>query len=451
MEAAAGEFVIAHATCNISRRAAVVVGSFVLSVVLMSSAQAQTFTVIHSFTNGADGRDPFAGLSIDRAGNLYGTAARGGLSNCDGGNGCGVVFKLTNHNGNWTFSTLHEFNGNDGLSPQARVIVGPDGNLYGTTVSGGNLDLCDEEFGGCGVVFKLSPPPSICRSITCPWTETVLYAFSGNDGALPYNEVIFDQAGNLYGTTELGGPGNPGCDPYGVLGCGNVFELSPAPASWTENVLYNFQSNGIDGVEPMSNLIFDSAGNLYGATVAGGTTNGGTIFELSPSSRGWNESVLFGQFNVNNGTGEEPWGGVIFDPQGNLYGTTSYGSYYGDTAGTIFKMTPGSGGWNYDVLYTIPSIDPQIGGPVASLTRDAAGNLYGTTRTGGVTGSGQVFKISPDGTFTSLHDFLGGADGCGPQSNVAIDSHGNLYGTATFCGARNNCSIGCGTVWEITP
>ncbi|MFZ0314718.1 MAG: choice-of-anchor tandem repeat GloVer-containing protein [Candidatus Korobacteraceae bacterium] len=442
---------MAHATGNTSKLAAIALASFVLSVVLMSSAAAQTFTVLHNFTNGADGRDPFAGLSMDRAGNLYGTAARGGLTNCDGGNGCGVVFKLSNHNGGWTFSTLLEFNGTDGLSPQARVIVGPDGNLYGTTVNGGtNGEDCVELASGCGVVFKLTPPPNICRSTTCPWNETVLYNFSGDDGAFPYNEVVFDEAGNLYGTTEMGGTSGL-CNPYGIFGCGNVFKLSPAQG-WMENILYEFQSNGTDGVEPMSNLIFDAVGNLYGATVNGGTTGGGTIFELSSSGGSWNESVLFGQFTLSNSTGEQPWGGVIFDPQGNLYGTTSYGSYYGDTAGTIFKMTPGSGSWSYDVLYTIPSIDPQIGGPVASLTSDAAGNLYGTTRTGGVNGDGQVFKITPDGTFTSLHDFLGGSDGCEPQSNVVIDSHGNLYGTATFCGeARNNCSIGCGTVWEITP
>lgn len=414
----------------------------------ISAAQAQTFTVLHSFTNGADGRDPFAGLSMDRAGNLYGTAARGGLPNCDSGNGCGTVFKLTNHNGNWIFSSLYEFNGTDGVSPFARVIVGPDGNLYGTTVDGGNVNDCFGIDAGCGLVFKLTPPPNICRGTSCPWNEAVIYAFSGNDGAFPYSEVVFDQAGNLYGTTLLGG--TSGLCTYG-LGCGNVFELSPAQGSWTEQVLYNFQDNGSDGTQPASNLIFDAAGSLYGATTAGGTTNAGTIFELSPTAGGWNETVLFGQFDGHNGTGVEPWGGVIFDPAGNLYGTTSYGNYNDDTAGTIFKMTPGSGGWNFDVLYTIPSIDPQIGGPVASLTRDAAGNLYGTSRTGGVNGAGQVFKISPDGTYTSLHDFLGGADGCEPQSNVVIDSQGNLYGTATFCGARTNCSIGCGTVWEITP
>ncbi len=423
--------------------------SALLLVFAAAESQAQTFHVIHSFTNGADGRDPFAGLSMDRAGNLYGTAARGGITNCDGGNGCGTVFKLANHHGNWIFSTLHEFNGQDGAEPWARVIVGSDGNLYGTTTAGGNNELCNSFFGGCGVVFKLSPPASICRSTSCPWNETLLYDFSGNDGAFPYNEVVFDQVGNLYGTTEMGGPSSP-CG-YDFLGCGNVFELSPAQGSWTENVLYNFQSNGTDGVEPMSNLIFDAAGNLYGATTSGGTTNGGTIFKLSPSGGGWTESVLFGQFDVNNGTGELPWGGVIFDPAGNLHGTTSYGSYYGNTAGTVFEMTPGTGGWNYDVVYTFPTHSPQIGGPTVGLTSDAAGNLYGTTRTGGAFDAGQIFKISPDGTFTSLHDFMGGADGCGPQSNVLIDNQGNLYGTAAFCGQRNICSIGCGVVWEITP
>ena len=412
------------------------------------AAQAQTYQVLHYFTNGADGREPVAGLSMDGAGNLYGTASLGGANYC-GGNGCGVVFKLTKHAGGWVFSTLYNFSGDDGRLPSARVIFGPDGNLYGTTPDGGNNDLCTELFGGCGVVFKLSPPPSICRSTSCPWTETVLHRFNGDDGALPSNEVVFDHAGNLYGTTEFGGTNNQCLDGYG-LGCGNVFQLTPAQGPWTETVLYNFLSNGSDGTQPLSNLIFDGSGNLYGTTSAGGTTGAGTVFELTPSGGGWNESVLFGQFTLNNNTGEEPVGGVIFDPAGNLYGTTSYGSYYGDTAGTVFKMTPGSGGWAYDVLYTIPSNEPQIGGPVAGLTRDAAGNLYGTTRTGGMYGAGQVFKITSDGSVTSLHDFVG-YDGCGPASNVILDSQGNLYGTAAFCGQRNNCSIGCGVVWEITP
>ena len=431
--------------------AAVLAGLLVLCIVQPQKAQAQTYQVLHYFTDGADGREPAAGVTMDQAGNLYGTASYGGAHYC-GGNGCGVVFKMTKLGSAWVLNTLYNFSGNDGQSPEARVVIGPDGNLYGTTFNGGNAGAaCDELFEGCGVVFKLNPPPTNCRSSACPWIETVLHHFSGDDGAFPSNEVVFDQAGSLYGTTQEGGT-NGGCNPYRIFGCGNVFQLSLVNGVWHENVLYNFQDTGGDGTQPSSNLIFDGSGNLYGTTTLGGATGAGTVFQLTPASPFWNENILYGQFGLPNG--EDPWGGVIFDPAGNLYGTTSYGNYYGDTAGTIFKLTPGNPSWGFDLLYTIPSINPQIGGPVATLTRDAAGNLYGTTRTGGAQGAGQLFKITPDGVFTSLHDFcLGGfpcTDGAGPESNVIIDSHGNLYGTAA--GGGSGChGDGCGVVWEITP
>ena len=165
--------------------------------------------MLHTFTNGADGRDPAAGLTMNRSGNLYGTAAYGGRTNCDQENGCGTVFKLTKVQGGWVFSTLYQFNYSDGMAPAARVIFGPDGSLYGTTEFGGNSNpTCENLFSGCGVVFKLSPPPTTCRSTSCPWNEKVLYNFTGDDGAFPENEVAFDSTGSLYGTTQFGGTAN---------------------------------------------------------------------------------------------------------------------------------------------------------------------------------------------------------------------------------------------------
>src|ERR1039458_1245377 len=172
------------------------------TLLVPNAVNAQTFSVIHTFTGGTDGGIPIAGLTIDSAGNLYGTTVGGGMRKpaCGGSFGCGVVFKLSQHNGSWVLSTLYQFRaGNDGAGPVSRVIFGPNGRLYGTTEVGG-IGCTDNT--GCGTVFSLAPPITVCRSIICSWTETVLYRFTGaSDGANPLSEVVFDRGGNLYGTT----------------------------------------------------------------------------------------------------------------------------------------------------------------------------------------------------------------------------------------------------------
>jgi len=278
-----------------------------------------TEKVLHNFNNnGSDGHDPQAGFLIDAAGNLYGTTAHGGIHCYDGDEGCGTAFEMSpREGGGWTETVLHNFGRpSDGYYPCAGLVMDAAGNLYGTTSWGGIHGETS------GTIFELSPREGGA------WAETVLHNFgNGHDGTLPHAGLIFDAAGNLYGTTYLGG----------LYGDGTVFELSPLQGGgWTESVLHSFGS-GTDGMEPLGSLILDSSGNLYGTTAYGGAHNGGIIFELSPQQGGgWSESILhhFGK----DADGVNPSGSLISDSSGNLYGTTQSGGIH--NGGTIFLVTP---------------------------------------------------------------------------------------------------------------
>ena len=401
-----------------------------LMVLVIVPAQAQTYHILHSFTGGAGGGYAQAGVTIDRAGNLYGTTASGGPYQYNG-----TVYELKLRNGNWTLSTLYNFGSggnNDGAVPYAGVVFGPDGNLYGTTSGGGST--------GNGTVFKLSPPARACQNVSCSWTETILHQFmGGGDGATPYyGNLTFDAAGNLYGQTSAGGASNLG--PCHRGGCGTVFELSPSNGSWTETIIHAFGGN--DGDFPLSGVTLDQAGNVYGTTSLGGqnmchNSACGTVYELTHTGSGWAETFLY---NFSLADGDTPDGGLTFDASGNLYGTTS------NDEATVFKLTPSGGSWSYSLAYNIGGTDDQYG-PRDTLVMDAAGNLYGTTVEQYAVGT--VFKLTPAGdgswTYTLLHAFLGD-DGEFPVGSVAIDANGNLYGTTSAGGLYGN-----GVVWEITP
>ena len=419
---------------------------FVLTVVAVPAAQAQNFSVIHQFSGGQDGASPDAGLTMDAAGSLYGTASSGGDTggNCatDQG-GCGTVFKLAHKGSGRIFDPLYSFQGgNDGANPFARVIIGSDGSVYGTTRQGGGSGCGGS---GCGTVFRLRPPATACKTALCPWTETVLYRFTGgSDGAVPSNgDLVFDKAGNLYGTTLQGGSGS--CN-GGT--CGVVYKLTPSNGEWTESVLYSF-TGGSDGGNPNAGVIFDKVGNLYGAATYGGNLacnapyGCGTIFQLTSSGSGWAENVLY---TFQGGSdGANPQGGLIFDPSVNLYGTTPSGGSGG--GGTVFVLTPSNGGWTFGVVYGFTG-SGNSPGPHDSLIMDVAGNLYGTTYQNGANGQGSVFYLAPFGggwTAASLHDFTGGSDGGNPAGSVVLDASGNLYST-TFDGGA-----GQGVVFEIKP
>ena len=417
----------------------------VLAVIATQATQAQTFQVIHNFTGGADGAAPWAGLTMDQAGNFYGTSPYLGQ------HGQGTVFKLSRVGSGWDVNPLYSFSGGlGGGNPFSAVIFDGAGNLYGTTGYGGIGDN-----GGYGTIFSVRPPGTHCSTSDCRGTKTVLYTFAGgSDGATP-NEyggsLVFDKAGNIYGTTTNGGLQE--CDNKGAPqpGCGTVFQLSPSGSGWTKSVLYRFTGGG-DGAWPTSRLIFDQAGNLYGTAIIGGVQGGcqfvgyygcGVVFKLSPSGSGWTESVIYSF--TGGADGGLPVGGLIFGPSGNLYGTTEIGGDGG--GGTVFQLTPSNGNWTLETIYSFNGDE----GPLDNLALDEAGDLYGTTGADGAYGSGNVFELQPsDGgwTYTSLYDFCAiypCNDGATPVGSVTFDQNGNLYGT-TYAGG----SAALGVVWEIT-
>lgn len=420
-----------------------------IALLLVPIAQAQTFNVIHTFTGGADGDSPSAGLTLDAGGNLYGTSSHGGYTGGSCPKGCGTVYQLKRSGSNWIFGRLYVFTESpDGAFPMGGVSFGPHGALYGTTYLGGTNDN--------GTIFKLTPPAIPCPS--CPWTESVLYRFQGgSDGMWPEGDLHFDPQGHIYGTTTEGGVYAGHCRGFMLptLGCGTVYQLTPSLGSWTHRVVYRFQGPGdnyADGVSPYSGVILDNAGNLYGTAVmggAGGYWGCGVVFKLSPSGNNWIQRVLYRFLNGSDGC--YPKGGLIFDRSANLYGAVYEGGV--NRGGTAYELKPSNGAWRFNLLYSFFSGTSFNFGPDTRLTMDAAGNLYGTTNSEGAYGNGSVFKLSMlNGawTYTSLHDFTGGNDGGGPPSNVILDAKGNLYGTAQY-GGQGPCEYGCGVVWEITP
>lgn len=388
--------------------------------------------------------------------------------------------------GQTTFQVLHTFHGNfaDGQWPSGSLSSDSQGNLYGVTTNGG--------VHGYGMVFQLTPQSD------GTWSETDIYDFCPlrvcTDGAYPLAGVVFDGAGNAYGTTSYGGsaqswgavyqltpnpdgtwaqtvlwhlPGNPSypaaalnIDNAGNLfgtalgnpvvgGLGGVFELTKRTGAWQRKVLYSFRG-GSDGAGPTTPLVMDSRNNFYGITDEGGIAfNAGTVFQLIPHPDGsWAEKVIY-DFPFGSAGGPTA-GGLVFDSTGNLYGTTGY---------FIFKLTPSGNGWQETTLYTFGENE---GGRLSGLVFDKAGNLYGTANLGGqrgcanAYGCGTVFKLSPnpDGTWTksTVYTFTGGNDGGNPIGGVTLDSTGNLYGLTQYGGDKSSCiSLGCGVAYKITP
>ncbi len=451
-----------------------VIAGVIAAVAPISSAENKE-SVLHTFTYHADGGFPFAGLTFDAKGNLYGVSYLAG----DGNEGvcCGVVFQLTPNKTGWKFKVIYTFTGGvtDGEAPSGSVVFDSSGNLYGTTQQGDSIT-------GCGGVYELSPTQK------GEWKETILYAFNpvpilggvDGDGCIPSSFLVFDPAGNLYGTTQQGGGisnGQENCDNWG---CGSAFKLSPQPdGNWTESVIHSFGGSG-DGLNPYGGLVLDSTGNLWGTTTYGGSGEG-TVFELTPWEGGaWNENVAF-DF-TGNSTGYVPYAGLIIDSADNLYGTTYFGGSNG--AGVVFKMTPRAGGQLTESLIhqfagCTATECPDGFSPFGGLVFDAVGNLYGTTELGGGAsvscnqgvsgnfrvGCGVVFKLtpSPKGTweYSIVYRFPGSADGGYPtDDHLAVDLNGNIFGTTLVEGDVNNNSIcplgvnltpGCGVVFEVTP
>jgi uncharacterized repeat protein (TIGR03803 family) len=419
-----------------------------LSVVFSIPARAQTETVLYSFgSRPTDGYYPAGALVVDSSGNLFGTTAEGSNTLCDLAEvyGCGIVYELVKSSNGYTEEVLYTFGSSsstsDGASPQAGLIMDAAGNLFGTTTYGGSSNcLVDIGVDGCGTVFEL------VKSST-GYTENVLYAFTGFDGAYPLAGLLMDSSGNLYGTTSGGG----------AYGAGEVFELVNSSGSYTEKVLYNFGASVADGQSPVAGVLMDAAGNLFGTTNSGGVPVScglspcGTVFELVNSPSGYAEKVLY-MFTGSDGA--SPEAGLIMDSLGNLYGTTSNGGGYG--FGTIFELVNSSGSYTEKVLHSFGGSPTDGAIPTVSLLIDASGDLFGTTTMGGCAtacggyGSGTVFElVNSSGTYAEkvLHGFGGVSDGEIPGSALVMDSAGILYGTTKAGGY----SLSLGTVFEVNP
>jgi hypothetical protein len=328
-------------------------------------------SVIYDF-QGPEGANPVSPLIVDKAGNVYGTTYFGGSSNGCSSFGCGTVFELQNTEFGWVLHVLYDFSGTtDGAHPQGGLVFDSVGNLYGTTAFGGEQSCTSSRGGpGCGVVFEL-------QHLKDRWFSRVLHTFKGTDGANPSASLIMDPAGNLYGTAWGGGNGG-----------GLIFELQRSnfsTAAWVESILMNFP--GSEGLgTPDSSVTLDSAGNLYGTTEFGGDYGSGSAFELTKSGSVWNETVLH---SFSGGSdGGYPNGGLVFDKSGKLYGTASFGgsgnsgTYCPLWCGVVFELSSENGTWSETVLHAFEGgSDGEI--PYGNLLDDTRGRIYGATINGG--------------------------------------------------------------------
>jgi uncharacterized repeat protein (TIGR03803 family) len=394
----------------------------ILLMLMPSGLAAPKYKILHAFGQGQDGAGIWGSLLLDKKGNLYGTTGGGGLY------GYGTAFRLApKSNGNWSETILHDFdrNGQDGYGPTDNLTFRTDGNLYGTTTYGGTYDY--------GMVFELKPGSS-------GWTENVVYNFGShqNDGFEPYAGLVLAPTGDLFGTT----PHDPG----------NVFQLTLGSQGWTERVIDTFSRDN-DGNGPFAGLILGATGSLYGITENGGAHNLGVVYELSPRADGsWKERILHDFCPTGPPycpDGARPGvGALTMDSSGNIYGATAGGGY---CCGTVFRLTlQADGRWKETVLYDFKGGASGFE-PGAGVVRDNAGALYGTTVYGGrpQCDCGVVFKLSPRKSgrweYSVLHTFTG-YDGAQPDANLILDTKGNLYGTAATGGAS-----GGGVAFEITP
>lgn len=447
---------------KLSSRSIVLLSVFVSVFVLTVPAWAEWHEkVLYSFQGIPDGAGPVGRIVFDSSGNLYGATTDGGSSSCISIVQCGTVYKLAQNGGIWIETVLYVFQGsakNDGASPLGGLATDGSGNLYGTTGYGGTGDcvLLGSKV-GCGAVFKLSPPSKKGAS----WAETVLYSFpSSKYGYVPWGDLVFDSDGNLYGATMFGGGKGTTCDPFYQY-CGVVFELKPPKkkgGAWTEKVLHAFSGLDVeqlsgDGAEPNGGLVLDDKGAIYGTTQLGGyncphgSSQGcGTAFKLAPRSNkggAWKETILHSFGGVADGA--TPVAGMTFDKNGKLYGTTIHGGGGNFPSGTVFRLlSRRNGTWSEQILHSFQ--DGDDGGlPSASVVLDEKGNVYGTAAGGGgAFRYGVLFRLEPPSkgrswTLVPLYAFMGAPDGAHPAAPLVIDKAGNVYSTTQWGGTGTNC------------
>jgi uncharacterized repeat protein (TIGR03803 family) len=399
------------------------VAIFAVVLALALTAGASTEKVLWNFAGGSDGSGPWSNYFIsDAKGNLYAATASGGTYSV------GVVFMLT-PGGKETI--LYEFKGQangDGASPHGRLAFDANGNIYGTTQGGGT--------NGTGTVYELSPKSG------GGWKEKVLYSFSASgttDGADPSAGMTIAPDGTMFSTTPDGGAYNGGV----------IFSMKKTSKGWKQTVIHNINFPS-EGGFPYEGLFRDEAGNLYGAAPAGGTSQAGVIYRLSPTKKGWVDTVLY-NFTGQNGDGSGLyWIDLICDKSGNIYGATSFGGTNG--AGTVWELVYSETKKTYSesILYEFGASGSGDGNnPYGGLAMDSEGNLYGTTLNGGASNLGASYKLTKHGKTwkeTILHSFLGANDGAQPTGNAYLDTKGRVYGMAETGGTSN-----LGIVYRITP
>jgi uncharacterized repeat protein (TIGR03803 family) len=392
------------------------IGILAVALILAAGAWAQTYSVLTSFSRYVDGEWPASAPVIDGSGNVFGTT-----TDTTGGNGDGVVYELVNNrNGTYTPTPLYTLP----CGVPNGLAMDSLGSLYGT-------DICNPSF-----VYELAKSDG-----TYTYSVIANLGKGYEAGSQPDGTLTIDAKGRIYGTTAQGGGGD--CR----SGCGEVFQLTKTAKGWTKEVLHVFHlySYDDDGTNPAAGIALDAKGNVYGTTENGGAFGKGVVFELSPPSDGqevYTETILHAFRGPKDGC--NPISGVVFDKSGNLYGAASACGLHND--GTVYRVKHSGDRFVTSVLLQFngsKGSNPYDGGYLAI---DSAGNVYGTAASGGLYGGGTVFKLA-SGTFayTDLHDFdNNGTDGYGP-SGVSLDSSGNLYGTTYYGGSNNQ-----GTVWRIT-
>lgn len=384
------------------------------------AAAGQTETTLYTFSGGTDGAWPKAGVTFGPNGRLYGATQYGGADTF------GTVYEVSHSSGSWIETVIYSFTDvNDGAGPIGAITFDAAGNIYGTTAFGNRN----------GTVYELTPNGD------GGWSANELYGFSGgSDGGEPLTGVTFDKAGNLYGTTYAGGTGG------GVL-----YKLSPnGNGTWTESVIHAFGSYAGDALDPSTGILIDAAGNLYGASFEGGVNGHGAVYEFSPGFDGsWSEQILYSFMGADDGSAPNA---LAFDEAGSIFGAAGAAGRGGMPCdygcGTIFRLTPTSAGsWHFTVIY---AFDYTTGETPDGVVVADAGDVYGTTSSGGTGNSGVAFELKHSSagqgwTYSSLYQFGAGGGGIEPTGLILKDRH--LFGTDL---STTTCYL-CGTVWEITP
>jgi len=404
--------------------------AFAAAALLAGAAVAAGQTqVIYSFAGDEDGEYADTDLVTDTAGNLYGTTVQGGDT------GSGTVFQLAHATTGWIHTVLYSFTGGaDGGEPYKGVTLGPHGNLFGTAGVGGlYTGPCIDT--GCGVVYKLIRANGA-------WTQKVIHSFTGSDGDGfgPGAGVTLDSRGNVYGMTPTGG----------ANGFGIVFELTPdGKGNWAERVIHTF-AGGTDGIGGSAGrLVLDAAGNVYGLCTTGGTHGAGVVFALAPTQSGeWTETILY-TFLDEPDSGF-PYGALVGDGRGNLYGTTYYAGKY--DLGTVYRLSRRNGVWTQTWMYSFKG-GPNGSSPISTLAGDAAGNLYGTTSEGGAASCncGVIFKLTLSSgappVYSVVYRFKGPPDGAFVYNGMVANAGGTaLYGATVHGGSANE-----GAIYQFTP